>query len=134
MIVYVNMSGTIKSFEEIEAWKNARDLNQQIICITKRPAFAKDFGLKDQISRSAVSVMSNIAEGYESQTKSVFIRHLSIAKGSCGELRSQLYSAFDKGYVPKQEFDILCELSKTVSRQIARFKQYLQSDQKHSKN
>jgi four helix bundle protein len=125
---------TIKSFEEIEAWKNARELNRKILGLTKRPAFAKDFGLKDQISRSSVSVMSNIAEGYESQTKSVFIRHLGIAKGSCGELRSQLYSAFDQGYIEKIELENLCEICKKVSRQIARFKQYLQSDQKRSQN
>lgn len=105
------MGGTIKSFEEIDAWKNARELSRQIHGIIKRNAFSKDFGLKDQISRSAVSVMSNIAEGYESHTKNVFIRHLSIAKGSCGELRSQLYSALDQG------FYILCEFSKKVSRQ-----------------
>ena len=120
---------TIKSFEEIEAWKGARQLTRQVYTLTKRQAFAKDFGMKDQICRAAVSIMSNIAEGYESQTEAVFIRHLGIAKGSAGELRSQLYAALDQDYLTKNEFIVLVDLSKKVSRQIARLKSYLESSQ-----
>ena len=79
---------TIKSFEEIEAWKGARELARQVYALTRRQQFAKDFGMKHQVCRAAVSIMSNIAEGYESQTEAVFIRYLGIAKGSAAELRS----------------------------------------------
>ncbi len=118
---------TIKSFEEIEAWKGARELTRQVYTLTRRQPFAKDFGMKDQVCRAAVSIMSNIAEGYESQTEAVFIRHLGIAKGSAGELRSQLYAALDQDYVTKAEFSTLVDLSKKVSSQIARLKSYLES-------
>ena len=83
--------------------------------------------MKDQVCRAAVSIMSNIAEGYESQTEAVFIRYLGIAKGSAGELRSQLYVALDQGYATKTEFSALADLSKKVSSQIARLKSYLES-------
>ena len=77
----------ITSFEEIEAWEVARELTRQIYALTKRQPFARDFGLRDQIRRAAISIMSNIAEGYESQTEAMFTRYLGIAKGSAGELR-----------------------------------------------
>ena len=118
---------TIKSFEEIEAWQGARELVRQTYALTRRQPFAKDFGMKDQVCRAAVSIMSNIAEGYESQTEAVFIRYLGIARGSAGELRSQLYVALDQGYATKTEFSALADLSKKVSSQIARLKSYLES-------
>ena len=118
--------GTFKSFEEIEAWKAARELTLQIYVLARRMPFAKDWGLKDQICRAAASIMSNIAEGYESQTESVFLRHLGIAKGSAGEVRSQLYVALDQDYISKAEFDSLSQLSKKISRQLSRFKAYLE--------
>ena len=123
---YSHMS-TIKSFEEIEAWKGARELTRQVYALARRQPLARDFGMKDQICRAAVSVMSNIAEGYESQTEAVFIRHLGIAKGSAGELRSQLYVALDQGYATKTEFLTLADLSRKASSQIARLKSYLES-------
>ena len=83
---YSHMS-TIKSFEEIEAWKGARELTRQVYALARRQPVARDFGMKDQICRAAVSVMSNIAEGYESQTEAVFIRHLGIAKGSARRVK-----------------------------------------------
>ncbi len=88
--------------------------------------FAKDWALRDQICRAAASIMSNIAEGYESQTESVFIRHLGIAKGSAGEVRSQLYVALDQNYISETEFEDLLRLSIRISRQLARFKDYLE--------
>lgn len=119
--------GTIKSFEEIDAWKEARQISLKIYELTRRKGFAKDFGLKDQIRRAAVSIMSNIAEGYESQTIAIFIRHLGIAKGSAGELRCQLYVALDQSYITNEEFDLLCDQSRKISSQIARFKAYLET-------
>ena len=122
--------GTIKSFEEFEVWGTAREITQKIYRLTKRKALAGDFGFKNQICRASVSIMSNIAEGYESQTESVFIRHLGIAKGSAGEVRSQLYVALDQGYITKEEFESLAELSKKESRQIANLIQYLKSSRR----
>jgi len=82
---------TIKRFEEIEAWQTARDLTKTIYAVTEQGKFARDFGLRDQIRRASVSVMSNIVEGFESQTQQQFIRYLSIEMASAGEVRLQLY-------------------------------------------
>ena len=118
--------GIFNSFEEIEAWKAGRELTCRIYVLTKRLPFARDWGLKDQICRAAASIMSNIAEGYESQTETVFMRHLGIAKGSAGEVRSQLYVALDQNYISKSEFESLSQLSMKISRQLSRFKEYLE--------
>jgi four helix bundle protein len=117
--------GTIKSFEEFEIWETAREITRQVYGLTGRKAFAGDFALKNQICRASISIMSNIAEGYESQTENTFIRHLSIAKGSAGEVRSQLYVALDQGYITEAEFGSTVELSKKASRQITRLIGYL---------
>ncbi len=117
--------GSIKSFEEFEVWKTAREITFRIYCVTRQKAFAGDFGLKDQICRASISIMSNIAEGYESQTENVFVRHLGIAKGSAGEVRSQLYVALDQNYITEAEFKALNELAKKESRQLANLIQYL---------
>jgi len=114
-----------KSFEEIDAWKEAREIVRQIYEVAKRGPFAKDFEFKDQVCRAAVSIMSIIAE--ESQTAGTFIRHLGIAKGSAGELRSQLYVALDQSYITKLEFDSLCDQSRKIASEIARFKTYLET-------
>jgi four helix bundle protein len=87
--------GTIKSFEEFVIWQTAREITRQVYRLAKRKGFIQDFGLKNQICRASISIMSNIAEGYESQTQKIFIRHLNIAKGSAGEVRSQLYVALE---------------------------------------
>jgi four helix bundle protein len=86
----------ITRFEEIQAWQTARQLTNLIYNLTGHPAFAKDFGLKDQIRRAAVFVMSNIAEGYESRTDTQFINYLGNARESAGEGRAQLYIALDQ--------------------------------------
>ena len=98
------MSNKIEKFEDFIAWQKARKLTRQIYKATNLPAFSRDFGLKDQIRRAAVSIMSNIAEGFERGRPSEFHQFLSIAKGSCAELRSQLYVAFDAGYVNELQF------------------------------
>lgn len=87
----------IKDFEEMEIWKMARELTKQVYEISKLGSFSKDYVLRDQIRRSAVSVMSSIAEGFERGGNQEFIQFLSIAKGSCGEARSQMYVAVDQG-------------------------------------
>ena len=117
----------IKYFEDIEAWKEARILTRQIYKLSKRGSFSKDFGLRDQICRAAISIMSNIAEGYESQASGTFIRYLKIAKGSAGELRSQLYIALDQSYISSSEFESLCDLCKKISSQLANLKIYLEN-------
>jgi four helix bundle protein len=88
---------TISRFEEIEAWQTARALTRQIYEVSSRGNFGHDFGLRDQMRRAAVSIMSNIAEGFESRTQALFIDFLGRAKGSAGELRAQAYVALDSG-------------------------------------
>jgi four helix bundle protein len=111
---------TITRFEDIEAWKTARELTVLIYRLTDQGAFARDFGLKDQIRRAAVSVMSNIAEGFESATQAQFIRYLGLAKASAGEVRSQLYVALDIHYLNDEQFRQALDLADKSSRQIAR--------------
>jgi four helix bundle protein len=115
----------IKSFEEIEAWRNARKLTEQVYTLTNKGNFARDFGLKEQIRRAAVSIMSNIAEGFESHSRGIFMRYLNIAKGSAGEVRSQLYVASDQSYLSKTDFNSLCDLSRKISSQLANFRKHL---------
>jgi len=98
----------INSFEEIVSWQKSRELNIYIYSLTnKNETFKKDFGLRDQIRRSSISISSNIAEGYERQTTKEFIRFLYIAKASAGEFRSQLYLAFDLNYLNLEDFEKL---------------------------
>src|SRR5438045_467599 len=91
--------GTIRRFEEIEAWQTAREITRDVYAISSNGTFARDFGLRDQMRRAAVSVMSNIAEGFESRTRGLFVEFLGRAKGSSGELRAQIYVAQDAGYL-----------------------------------
>ncbi len=116
---------TIKRFEEIEAWQTGRELTRLIYSITNQGKFARDWGLKDQIQRAAVSVMSNIAEGFESRTKILFKDFLGRAKASAGEVRSQAYIALDIGYIDQKQFEQICSLAEKSSRQISRFMVYL---------
>jgi four helix bundle protein len=98
------MSNRIERFEDFIAWQKARVLAAEIYKITDKGKFARDFGLRDQIRRAAVSVMSNIAEGFERGRPTEFHQVLSIAKASCPELRSQLYIALDAGYLNQELF------------------------------
>jgi four helix bundle protein len=93
----------IKNFEDLEIWKDARRLTQEIYNLSKAPRFSKDFSLRDQMQRAAVSIMSNIAEGFERAGNQEFIQFLYVAKASCGEVRSQIYVALDQGYVAKPD-------------------------------
>jgi four helix bundle protein len=119
--------GTFKSFEDIEAWQKARELNREIYGVSKGGAFSKDFALCDQIRRAGISIMSNIAEGFERGGTKEFFQFLAIAKGSTGEVRTHLYIACDQGYLTKAEFDHLLSLSLEVSRMIAGLMTYLKN-------
>ena len=109
----------VERFEELMAWKKARALTASIYQVTKAGSFSKDFGLSGQIQRATVSVMSNIAEGFERASLSEFSQFLSVAKASCGEVRSQLYIALDVGYLTQSEFDNLLAQAEEVSRIIS---------------
>ena len=118
---------TITRFEDIEAWKTARELTRMIYALTEQGKFAKDFGLKNQIQRASVSVMSNIAEGFESRTQAQFLEYLGRSKASSGEVRCQLYIALDLDYLTEEHFKKAFDLADKSSRQIARFMGYLES-------
>ena len=117
----------INSFEDIKAFQKAREFNKEIYIITNTETFKTDFDLKRQIRRASVSVISNIAEGFERQTKKEFIQFLFIAKGSAGEVRAQLYIAKDLDYITNEQFNILKNKYSEVSKLIAGFIKYLKS-------
>src|SRR6187455_1015360 len=96
---------TILRFEDIDGWKMARDLTNDIYRVTSDGQFGRDFGLCNQIRKASVSIMSNIAEGFERDGNKEFCNFLSIAKGSAGEVRSQLYVALDQNYITESQFD-----------------------------
>ena len=110
------MAKRIERFEDFIAWQKARTLTHDIYIATSQGRFARDFGLKDQIRRASVSSMSNVAEGFERGKPGEFHQFLSIAKGSCAELRSQLYVAFDAGYIGQQEFESLMQQATEVGQ------------------
>jgi four helix bundle protein len=118
----------IRRFEDIEAWQTARILTRLVYQLSNQGAFARDFGLRDQMRRAAVSIMSNIAEGFESRTQPLFVEFLGRAKGSSGELRAQLYTALDAEHINRQQFDELFDLADKCSRQISRFMDYLNTN------
>ena len=101
------MGNRVEKFEDLIAWQKARVLTAKIYALTEQGKFSRDFGLRDQIRRAAVSIMSNIAEGFERGRSAEFHQFLSIAKGSCAELRTQLYVAFDAGYLSQDLFNEL---------------------------
>ena len=117
---------TVKQFEDLHVWQDARQLVAVIYSASKARAFNQDFGLRDQIRRAAVSTMSNIAEGFERGTRKEFVQFLNIAKGSNGEVRSQLCVAFDQKYIAEAEFNSLSESSVALSKKLATFIRYLE--------
>lgn len=118
---------TATCFEELKVWQEARELVKAIYKITKQRPFSRDFALRNQITSAATSAMSNIAEGFERGSRKEFIQFLNIAKGSNGEVRSQLYVALDQEYLSAETFDKLRESALSPSRRLARFIKYLQS-------
>ncbi len=119
-----------KRFEEMPVWQDARKLTAFVYKLTQENKFKSDYGLRDQIQRASVSVMSNVAEGYERNSRKEFLVFLGYAKGSTGEVRSQLYIAFDLGYIDQEQFDCARELCVSVSVQLTRFSQYLKKGNK----
>jgi len=117
----------INKFEDIKAWQLARELVKQVYKLTSSGKFQKDFGLKDQIRRAAISVMSNISEGFERNSINEFIQFLYIARGSAGEVRSQLYIALDLGYISKADFQEIFSKAEETSKAIFGFIKYLKS-------
>jgi len=115
----------IERFEDIKAWQQARSLVKEVYQATGEAKFAKDFSLKDQIRRAAVSIVSNIAEGFSRQTDKEFVQFLHIAKGSTSEVQSQLYVALDLDYVNSEEFKRLYDEADQVARLISGFIKYL---------
>jgi four helix bundle protein len=115
----------VKNFEDLNVWKQARQLTQEIYRLTKTEKFLKDFGLRDQIRRAAISVMSNTAEGFERGGHQEFVQFLYVAKASCGEVRSQLYVALEQGYATANDSEKLLELFMRLSGMIANLIAYL---------
>ncbi|MBI2804507.1 MAG: four helix bundle protein [Planctomycetes bacterium] len=110
------MAASIERFEDLIAWQKARVLTRQIYELTSESPFSRDFALKDQMRRAAVSIMSNIAEGFERNRPAEFHQFLSVAKASCAELRSQLYIALDACYLDQPRFDQLVALAIEVGK------------------
>jgi len=118
---------SFKTFKEIEAWQKARTLTRNIYAISNNGAFAKDYGLRDQIRRASVSIMANIAEGHERSGTGEFVQFLSIAKGSAGEVGSHLCVALDLGYLDESTFNQLSATTAETARLIGALMQYLRN-------
>ena len=117
--------GKIERFEDIEAWGKARELTKEIYAKTATGEFGRDFGLRDQIRRAAVSVLSNIAEGFERGGNREFLQFLSQAKGSAGEIKAQLYVALDAGFITEEDFKRLYQETTKIGQLIGGFMKYL---------
>ena len=117
-----------KTFEEINAWQNARVLVKDVYALTRCGDFCKDYGLKDQIQRAAVSICSNIAEGFERRGNKELINFLWIAKGSAAEVCSQLYNARDLGYITDEQFKTMYDSSKQIGGMLFNLIAVLSSD------
>lgn len=115
----------IEKFEDILAWQKARELTRLIYRASRQKEFAKDFALRDQIRSAAISMTSNIAEGFERGGTKEFIQFLGHSKGSCGEVRSQLYIALDEAYITQPEWQELHNRCLEVSRLLDGFIKYL---------
>ena len=115
----------VEKFEDLNIWQKARSLTNEIYRLTNNARFRKDFALSNHIRKTSVSVMSNIAEGFERATNREFSQYLFIAKGSLGEVRSQLYLALDLGYISKRNFDRIFEMTKLLSGMIINLIKYL---------
>ncbi len=118
---------SIQKFEDLKVWQKAREVNLQIYKLSNKGPFAKDFGLRDQIRRASISVISNIAEGFERNGNKEFNQFLSIAKASAGEVRSQIYVAHDLEYISKEEFESVLNRLIEVSKMMNGLMSYLKT-------
>ena len=125
---------TVNTFEELDIWQLGREICQDVWDKFENTSLGRDFELRNQMNGSSGSIMDNIAEGFERNGRKEFIQFLSYSKGSCGELRAQLYRAFDRKHISKEEFEFLKVKTITESKKIGSFMSYLiKSDIKGSK-
>ena len=116
---------SIRRFEDIEGWQLARQLSRLVYGVAMRGAFAKDFGLRDQITRAAGSAMHNIAEGFDGGSNAEFVKFMRYAQRSCSEVQSQLYIALDQSYISEPEFDTIYRQAAATHSKIGGFIHYL---------
>lgn len=120
----------IERFEDVVAWQKARVLTREIYNVTRQSDFARDFGLSSQIQRASVSIMSNIAEGFERSGLGERVQFVSVAKASCAEVRSQLYVELDIRYVSQQQFDALMSQAEEIGRMLGKLHSVLSDKRK----
>ena len=120
---------TVQRFEDLNVWKMARDFCRDVFRITCYEQFSKDHRFKDQIRASSGSIMDNIAEGFERDGNKEFSHFLTIAKGSCGESRSQIHRSFDFQYIGNEEYEMLCQKTIDISKAISAFVNYLKQSE-----
>ena len=123
--------GKVNSFEELNIWIESRSFNQKLYKISNNGLFDKDYDLKRQIRRASISVSSNIAEGFERNTDKEFVQFLYYAKGSAGEVRSQLFLSLDLNYIKKYDFDELYNQITGISKMISGMIKYLKKSYKN---
>lgn len=123
----------IETFEDFEVWQKAMELCNDVYTLTNLEGFSFDFGLKDQVRRCSVSIPSNIAEGFERDSKNQFINFLKIAKGSCGELKTQLTIARNLNYINDLTFEEIYEKASITGKQLGGFIKYLKNFQENQK-
>lgn len=116
---------SIRRFEDIEGWQLARELTKRVYTVAMRGTFAKDFGLRDQITRASGSAMHNIAEGFDGGSNAEFIKFLRYSQRSCSEVQSQLYVALDQAYIAKEEFDVIYNQATLTHAKVGGFIRYL---------
>ena len=117
----------VERFEDIKSWQKARKLVNRIYDISDSGYLSRDYGLRDQIRRASISIISNISEGFERDGDKEFIQFLSNAKGSCGEVRTQLYILKDRGYIEDNEFKNLYQMTLEINRMISGLMKYLKT-------
>ena len=119
----------IEKFEDIESWKLAREAANLVYKVSSAGNFSRDFALCNQIRRASVSILSNIAEGFERGGNKEFLQFLAIAKGSCGEVRAQLYVALDQEYLDSDNFALICDKLLETSRLLSGLMKYLRQSE-----
>jgi four helix bundle protein len=125
---------TVQRFEDLKVWQAARALRSELSTIMRGSQFKHEYELRSQILRAALSVMANIAEGFERSTTKEFIQFLFIAKGSNGELRSHLVALLDDNFISNEQYNELTEKTTAISKQLASFIQYLAQSDKMKRN